>query len=279
MRRCLSKSQQYHSLKATKEDYPTSVITVLRIRCQYGGQNSQSASRLNFGILTSPFIREAPWCPADAVVDGVSSMHDRAEKPFVIAALGTSLTARGMWLEMLPQLLEPLLDRQVQILNLGRAGASSRSGISIATDIGAPPPDVLTIEFAINDAALHRSMSLAESVANIATIVHHVRAAGPDITIYLMTMNPARGVRGLLRPRLGRYYDLYTSIAEREQTGLIDIHSPWRTLSRNELKRALPDGLHPTPEATRTYVLPHIVGRLVDDLRSASRRHRALEPQ
>jgi acyl-CoA thioesterase I len=188
-------------------------------------------------------------------------------KPILIAALGTSLTARGAWLEQLPPLLEPVIGQAVQVANFGVAGATSRYGVTVAAAVADARPDVATIEFAINDAVIYRCMSLAESAANVRKIIRQLRMASNATRIYLMTMNPAFGVRGLLRPRLERYYDQYPYLADCEQTGLIDIRAAWMALPRSVLDRTLPDGLHPIREAVSEHVLPCVAGRFAVDLR------------
>jgi lysophospholipase L1-like esterase len=128
-------------------------------------------------------------------------------------------------------------------------------------------PDVAIIEFAINDAALHRRVSLAESGANLTAIVRCLRSADPDMRLYLMTMSPAIGFRRLLRPRLERYYDLYPRLAARERTGLIDNRPDWAALPSATLAHALPDGSHPTAEFSASITLANVVRTLGRDLR------------
>jgi lysophospholipase L1-like esterase len=197
---------------------------------------------------------------------GRISVTEAKGKPIVIAALGTSLTARGAWLERLPAALESLIHRPVRALNFARAGATSRRGLAAVDDAARIQPDIAIIEFAINDAALHRRVPLAESAANLTAIIRSLRASNETIRLHLMTMSPAIGLRGLLRPRLARYYDLYTSLAARERAGLIDNRADWAALPPEILARALPDGSHPTPEFAVSITLTNVVRALVRDL-------------
>jgi lysophospholipase L1-like esterase len=187
-------------------------------------------------------------------------------KPLVIAALGTSLTARGAWLEGLPDALEPRVRRRVRTLQFARVGATSRWALTVVDDAAGVRPDIAIIEFATNDAALHRRVSLAESGANLTAIIRRLRSANENIRLYLMTMSPAIGLRGRLRPRLGRYYDLYPSLAAREQIGLIDNRPDWAALPPSALARALPDGAHPTAEYSVSITLAQVVRVLARDL-------------
>ncbi len=187
-----------------------------------------------------------------------------------IAALGTSLTSRGVWLEQLPQALQPLLGCAVHALKFASSGASSRFGIGQVENVLEAAADVVTIEFATNDAAVHRGVSLQESEANITTIVRRLRGASAPPKIYLMIMGPVLGARRILRPRLARYYEVYSSIAEQETVGLIDTRSAWRALSCADLRRSLPDGLHPTSAAELRQIVPCVARRLAEDLRFSS---------
>src|ERR1700741_4927741 len=105
--------------------------------------------------------------------------------PLRLAALGTSLTARGGWLEPLRRRLEAQLGRPVQALDFAKSGASSRWGMRILARACAERPDIALIEFAANDAALHRGVSLARSIANAAAMIDALRAANPAAAIYL----------------------------------------------------------------------------------------------
>jgi acyl-CoA thioesterase I len=193
-------------------------------------------------------------------------MTDTEGRPLVVAALGTSLTSRGAWLDGVPAALEPLINRPVRVKNFAIGGATSRVGLTAVDEAAHLRPDVAIIEFASNDAALHRRVSLAESAANVTVIIRRLRAANRDILLYLMTMSPVTGLRGLLRPRLPRYYDLYPSLAARERTGLIDNRSAWAALPTAEILRAIPDGAHPTAEFHTSITLANVVRILARDL-------------
>lgn len=186
--------------------------------------------------------------------------------PLSVAALGTSLTARGAWLECLPDRLAPLLGRPVTTRNFARVGANSRVGLSLIDEVARALPQVVLLEFAVNDAAVHRGVSLAESAVNVTTMVRALRHAIPDAHLYLMTMNPVHGWRGLLRPRLPAYYDQYAPIASRERVGCIDNRPAWAALSRAALRAAVPDGAHPIARAAQAIVTGNVVAALVRDL-------------
>ncbi len=194
------------------------------------------------------------------------SPADARAEPLLVSALGTSLTAPGAWLESLSAALEPLLNRPVRTLNFARVGATSRWGLRIVDQVSQARPDIAIVEFASNDAALHRHVPLGESRANITQIIHALKGASSKTRVYLMTMSPLIGLRGLLRPRLARYYELYPVLAAGERVGFIDNRPAWKALSRAELRRALPDGSHPTREFALSITLANVVRAIVHDL-------------
>lgn len=71
-----------------------------------------------------------------------------------------------------------------------------------------------------------------------------------------MTMSPAHGLRGLMRPRLGHYYAALAGLAAEADAGLIDVHAAW--LAAPAAVRRFPDGLHPPDAAVRGVLLPPV---------------------
>jgi acyl-CoA thioesterase I len=189
----------------------------------------------------------------------------RTEQPLNVAALGTSLTARGAWVEALPAALEARIGRPVRVGNFGVSGATSRDGLRLIDRVIAMQPDMVTIEFAINDAALHRRVSLEESTANLAAIIHRLRMGAAHARLYLMTMNPAIGLRGLVRRRLPKYHASYSTLAAAENIGFIDNLPAWHALPANRLSAAIPDGTHPLPEFSLEITLRNVVSALAGD--------------
>src|SRR5690606_446209 len=126
-------------------------------------------------------------------------------------------------------------------------------------------PDAVLIEFSVNDAALHRLVGLDESAANIRAIVRRIRNDLPAARIYLMTMSPVIGMRGLVRPFLDDHYELYARHAAGLGTGFIDIRPAWAALPPAALEAALPDGSHPDPAVATRLIVPRIGGALAGE--------------
>jgi archaellum biogenesis ATPase FlaH len=119
-------------------------------------------------------------------------------------------------------------------------------------------PRTLLVEFNINDSDLRRRLWLWESRDNILAIANKLKSLSPNTKIVLMTMSPAWGLRALLRPLRGWYDDNYRKMASENGFELIDVARRWEALSANELRDAIPDGVHPTREAFLAVAFPEI---------------------
>jgi acyl-CoA thioesterase I len=179
--------------------------------------------------------------------------------PVIVVALGTSLTETGGWLEPLGRVAAERWGRPLTVLNFGKSGANSLWGVGQVERIIATRPDVVLIEFSVNDASWLKGVSLSQSRRNTEEIVARIRGELPRTKIYLMTMNPVYGLRRWIRPRLKAYYDLYGELAKGLGVGQIDNRPAWSRLTRAQLTRAVPDGSHPIPEMTVQLVVPTIV--------------------
>jgi lysophospholipase L1-like esterase len=179
-----------------------------------------------------------------------------------LLALGTSLTARGGWLQPLATALGWTWRRPVQAINMGGPGRTSAWGLARLADAARVRADIALIEFASNDADVRRAITPARSRANLAALIDGLRTADGTTRIFVMTMSPALGLRGLLRPALADYYRGYHEVAAARRAELIDIYAAWRRLSPAELHAAIPDGLHPTAAAHRRITLPTILAAL-----------------
>lgn len=176
----------------------------------------------------------------------------------IVAALGTSLTYRAGWLQPLEEKLTRCLGHPVKVLDFGRSGVTSEWGVAAVGEVIRSQPDVVLIEFSGNDAAWFKGFSLDRSRENITKIVRTIKEARPSAKIFLMTMNPAFGPRGWIRPSLDAYYDLYRSLADELSVGFIDNRQKWRTLTKDELRAGIPDGGHPLPALASRIIVPTV---------------------
>ncbi len=187
--------------------------------------------------------------------------------PFRIVALGTSLTARGDWPDRLGARLSACAGRPVRVDRVAKAGAGSNWGREQAAAVLAQSPDLVLIEFAINDADLRDGVSLARARDNHLALIGALEAGRPGLPLMLMTMNRAEGLRGLMRPWLAAHYAQYRDLAATQgpgqAVGLIDLAPLWAAaLAAGRGQELLPDGLHPTDAGVTEIALPVMVAEI-----------------
>ncbi|MBB3936761.1 SGNH/GDSL hydrolase family protein [Aureimonas phyllosphaerae] len=182
-----------------------------------------------------------------------------------ISTFGTSLTANGGWQAPLAEAIGTCLRQPVEITNDGLAGAASDWGVAAVDAVAATRPDIVFLEFAVNDAALNKWIGVDESVGNMRAIVAAFRRRNPDILVYLMTMNPVSGRRSWARPFRDRYEDAHRRLAEEIGARYIDHRPGWEAMGADALYLAIVDGAHPTPGSATAVIVPNVMKRLVDD--------------
>lgn len=183
-----------------------------------------------------------------------------ANTPVTIVFMGTSLTAGDPWPDLVIERLQTCVKRPLHALRIAQGGATSVWGLSRIEQVIAAAPDLVVLEFAINDADLRRGLSLGLSRDNHRAILARLKQGLPEVRIILMTTNPAIGLRRLLRPRLAAYYALYRNLAEEMDTGLIDLYPRW--LAQPGLAPALTDGVHPAHDGAASVIVPTLTAYL-----------------
>ena len=197
-----------------------------------------------------------PQTPAD-----IPLARPLPEGALRVTTFGTSLTARYDWPAGLQAALAACLGRPVTVTPVARPGAGSAWALTQLDTVAATAPDLILVEFAINDADLRDGVPLARAKAQHQSLISALRAAAPGAQIALMTMNPASGARGLARPWLAAHYLAYRDLAAEHGTGLIDLWPRWLALP--ETARGLQaDGLHPDPAVAAGVIVPAVAGYL-----------------
>ncbi|MFT3968058.1 MAG: SGNH/GDSL hydrolase family protein [Sphingobium sp.] len=173
--------------------------------------------------------------------------------------MGTSLTARATWPALLRDALADALHRPVEMEVVARPGATTNWMVEASRQSRAIAPTLVLLEGATNDAALHRGLTLSQSRANIRQILRRLAAATDPAHILVMAMNPAFGLRGLIRHRLDHFSDMHLAEAIDAGARAVDCRPLWRAMPRTERRRAIPDGLHPRAEAAGALVTPALL--------------------
>lgn len=196
---------------------------------------------------------------AGALLAPAGGLAAGAAEPFTIVALGTSLTESGDWPQRLGGRLAACWEKPVRVERVAGSGMTSRWGVQQIERVAAFRPNVVLVEFAMNDANWRRFVSRERSRANVVAIGRGLRERVLGVKLFLVTTNVVHGLRGMMRPSVDAYYQQYRAISESEGIGLIDLAPIWAALPREALRRAVPDGVHPTAEAFGGVALPAIV--------------------
>lgn len=179
---------------------------------------------------------------------------------FDIATMGTSLTA-GSGAEQsfhrdLAAALRTGKECTLRLYNHGIPGGYSSDGLATVQNTVAMRPEVVLIEYSMNDCLT----SLSTSESNTISIINALRTGTPDSVVYLMTMNPVvgSGASATSRSALPTFYQLYRDLSVSQSVGLIDTSPGWAGVTVADI----PDGVHPTVAANRTYLIPAIAAAL-----------------
>jgi lysophospholipase L1-like esterase len=200
---------------------------------------------------------------AAMVVLGSGSLLADPAQPLRIVTFGTSLTARGGWQDGLQDMLRTCTGTPVSIGIVALSGASSEWGVTALDEVVRSRPDVVLIEFAINDAALQNLVTIGRSRGNLLKMIDRLQELRPAPRIAVMAMNPAWGMRGLVRPFLKSYLDAHRKLAESRNVAFLDHGPAWRGLTTEAFHEAIPDGIHPRAEVTSRLINPSIASWIV----------------
>jgi lysophospholipase L1-like esterase len=130
-------------------------------------------------------------------------------------------------------------------------------------------PDLVLIEFSVNDAATKHNIYPEKSRTSLDAMVKALRGQNPLVDIVLQTMNPAwdspdepshKKYAGD-RPHLEDYYAVYRTYAREHGLPLVDHLPQWEKLRKEDeakFKKWLPEGLHPIPQASLAVTFPAI---------------------
>lgn len=185
----------------------------------------------------------------------------QAGRPVRLLLLGTSLTTESLRAQ-LEQQFSGCRTSGVVVERLAKPGANSAWGEAAlrARLATGPAPDVMVVEFSINDSSLWRGMTLTASRARHEELLRMAGQAG--VTVWLATMSPAFGRKAWERPGQVAYRALYADLARSHGAGLIAMVPAWQALPGPERKHLMPDGLHPTEAAMAGLARPALVAAL-----------------
>lgn len=229
---------------------------------QSGPGNALLMILLTLGLILGGGMVLACWAGVE-----LRSAPRLGDRPFSVALpegrairltiLGTSLTEGELWPGEVAGRVGACIGHPVALTVVAKSGAGSDWGMTQVARVAAEKPDLLLVEFAINDADVTEGVSLGRSAEAHVALIHALRSVAPGTEIALMTMSPAQGLRGLVRPRLRAHYLQYRTLAKEMGLGLIDLYPRWLALppSARGLSR---DGLHPDRDTAAHLIAPVI---------------------
>lgn len=206
-------------------------------------------------------------------------MHNTTLHPFVrrlalgrpqkVVFYGTSLTAEGAWTKQLLAALNARFSGLVTHANGAESGMHSGWGAdNFATRVISHNPDVLFLEFSVNDACARFALSLEESRGNLERMIEQVQRHNRECEVILQVMNPILdrplGHAGY-RANLAGYQSICRDVGRERGLLVIDHMPAWAALLAQDeatFRRLVPDGLHPNADGYDHVVTPEILYRL-----------------
>lgn len=217
---------------------------------------------------------------ADPVLPTALFRNLKAGKPQTVVTYGTSLTEAGAWVPMLQAWFDGRYKGLVTVVNSGKGGMHSDWGIAnVQKQVVDKKPDLVFVEFGMNDAVLRFNITTEKARANLDGIITGIRGGNAKAEIVLMTMNLAIDTGGKTggstRPRLADYYANYTRCAAEQKLPLVDNFPAWKALAENDSTTYLgyvADGVHPNKAGCQVVTFPHIEKLLLAAEAAAQRK-------
>lgn len=182
---------------------------------------------------------------------------------------GTSLSANGAWVSQVREILAERYPGRAEWINESGSGKNSDWGLAnVDSHVVQHQPDVVFLEFAINDAVARFSCSVEQAEQNLRTIIDKVRDSNRHVQIILQTTNPVFdrpvGHDGH-RKDLAEYYAMVRRVAKDEFLRVADQEKVWKQIlheGQSRFRALVPDGLHPNSAGNEQVVTPTILGVL-----------------
>ena len=216
-----------------------------------------------FAVLAMPFAVLAEPLP-EQIFKALEAGESRT-----VIVYGTSVSIRGEWANAVERYFNRLYPDQVAFFNTARSGMHSNWGVeNLKERVLDKNPDLVFLEFAINDAATKHGISTEQCRLNLDTMVNALKAQNPNVEIVLQTMNPAWDSPKSApkkyasdRSHLADYYTVYRDYAQENGLPLVDNYPVWKKIFDEEPERyqqLVPDGIHPDSEPSLEVAWPTV---------------------
>ncbi len=192
----------------------------------------------------------------------------KSGKHQTIVVYGTSLSASP---EGWPSMLEKEIDNRypslIKVENMAKGAMWSTWGVqNLDERVLSKNPDLVLIEFAINDAYLPYKTSPKACRINLEYMIDRIQDQNPKCDVVIQIMNMPTGIHfHEHRPDFETYNTVYRQVAKKRKLLLIDHTTYWKPILEKglpEYLKLVPDGIHPAETAWRTLVTPYILKSL-----------------
>lgn len=221
-----------------------------------GGSSSSWRLRSLFSFILSVALLFGASGALAAKCNFITAL-ERGESQTIVC-YGTSLTQSGSWVQGLSDALNARWPNKATVINSGMSGKNSSEGLlKVQEKVLSKNPDVVFIEFSMNDAADSLNsgktpdevLVLAEN--NLKGIISAIKTSHPSCEIILQTMNPyVKAPNSTLSNRTGleNHIAMYRRVADEGGYLLIDNWPSWQKILEKgeaEYLNLVPDGVHP----------------------------------
>ncbi|WP_338286715.1 SGNH/GDSL hydrolase family protein [Luteolibacter sp. LG18] len=214
---------------------------------------------LFLGLLSATHAAEEP-VQSPLPVNFFKNLQTAKRETVVV--YGTSLSHTAAWPQALKGYFDQRFPGKVEVINSAQSGQQSNWGLAnLQERVLSKKPDLVFIEFSMNDSATKHQIPVEQAVKNLDAMVKALREQNPQVDIVLQTMNPAwdspaeppERASAKARPHLADYYESYRGYAREHGLPLVDHYPNWLKLQQEheeQFKKWIPDGTHPIPEAS-----------------------------
>jgi lysophospholipase L1-like esterase len=189
-------------------------------------------------------------------------------KQQTVVAYGTSVTKYGYWVTAMQEWFEKEYPGKVTVINSGGPGQNSNWGLAaVQAQVLDHHPDLVLIEFAINDAHVRFKIPVEQAKSNLEKMIASIRAQNPQTAIVLQTMNAlwdnekGFGKGDSDRPKLNDFNENYRKVAAEQSLPLVDNYPMWLEMKQKDYARfqsVVPDGTHPNKFGSLAVTWPNL---------------------
>jgi len=170
------------------------------------------------------------------------------ENPCKIIFFGDSITRE--YTPIFGKVLkEKYPDKEIEIINAGVIGETSKDGVKRITSLLNEIPQVAVIEFGMND--WRKGISKKEFEHNLLYMVD--KFEGVNARVILTTINPyCRGILKRSNKTVDDYNCIIREVARKKRLKIADVNSLWKREIK-PVQRGLRDGMHPNRKGYEIY--------------------------